>query len=266
MGFVTHLKDCILKRCGQLTVVEEVCADHIAVEEVRDFLQRTSSDVGVSHLQRHSVWFGMWIFFLSLVELFFLFLEIGASDVADGDGGTDDAEHSERISTGVTVSNLWCFTGSKYRVECFVGGTESRCVGHGTVEGTHHHRQVDAVARVEENVIAGKHHQHVEKHCGRGQKVKCHTAFLKALEEAWTHLQTDAEHKEDQSEILQEGKNRGRGCEADVAGDDAGEQNIGDTQRDAANLDFSQQHAHGDHQGIEQRDMCHAVLGCEKID
>ena len=34
VGFIAHLKDSILKRCGQLTVVEEMGADYIAVEEV----------------------------------------------------------------------------------------------------------------------------------------------------------------------------------------------------------------------------------------
>ena len=134
------------------------------------------------------MWLGVWVFFLGLVEFFLLFLEVGASDVADGNGGTDDAEHAERISTSVAVGDLRCFTGSKHRGECFVRSTESRRVGHGTVEGTHHHRQVDAVARVEEDVVACKHHQHVEQYRGRGQQVERYATFLKALEESRTHL------------------------------------------------------------------------------
>ena len=43
-----------------------------------------------------------------------------------------------------------------------VGSTKTRSIGNRAIECTYHHRQVVRVARVEEEIIATKHHEDVE--------------------------------------------------------------------------------------------------------
>ena len=52
--------------------------------------------------------------------------------------------------------------------------------------------------------------------CGREQ-VERYTAFLEALKEAWTDLQTDAEHEQNKSEVLNKGHGVFGGSEANMA-------------------------------------------------
>ena len=74
------------------------------------------------------------------------------------------------------------------------------------------------VAGVEEEVVASEHHEDVEQDgCGRKQ-VQCHATFLETLEEARTHLHTNHEDKENQSEVLHEGEDFLRTCKAHVSG------------------------------------------------
>ena len=104
-----------------------------------------------------------------------------------------------------------------YRAERFVCSTKTRCVGYGSVECAHHHREVRLHISVEEEIVACKHNAYVQQDsCGREQ-VERYTAFLEALKEAWTDLQTDAEHEQNKSEVLNKGHGVFGGGEANMA-------------------------------------------------
>ena len=187
---------------------------------------------------------------LLLVELLFFCSHIHAGDVLDEDGSTDDSNHTQRIGTGITIGDARS-TVRENTEQCLVGSTKTWGVGNRTIEGAHHHRQVLWVAGVEEEVIASEHHEDVEQDsCGRKQ-VQRHTTFLETLEEARTHLHTNHEDKEYQSEVLHEGKDFLRAREAHVAGQDTCEEHEGNTQRDATNLDLSQIHTNRNHDCVE---------------
>ena len=130
------------------------------------------------------------------------------------------------------------------RGEGLVGSSKSGRVGHSSIERSNHHGEVGLVAGVEEEVVASKHHGNVEQNHGCGEQVERDAALAEALEEARSHLQTDAEDKEDEPEVLYEREDACGGCEADVSGKDARKEHECDSQRDAANLDFPQQYAY----------------------
>ena len=201
---------------------------------------------------------------LGVGQLLFLVLKADAADVAHGYRGTDDAHHAKRIGTGITAGYLRSAVG-EYRCECFVGSTETRRVGDGTIECTDHHWKVERVAGVEEQEVAGEHHGDVQRNGRCGQQVKCYAALAEALEEARSHLQTDAEHKENQAQVLRKVQNVGRCREVNVTGDDSCEEHEGHAQRDTKDLYFAQQHAYADHNGVEQHDVGYRFGVGEKI-
>ena len=98
-----------------------------------------------------------------LVELLFFLLGVHLADVLDEDGGTDDAYHAERISTGISIGDARG-TVREYAEQCLIGSTQTWSVGYGTIERTHHHRQIDRVAGVEKQIITAKHHKDVEQY------------------------------------------------------------------------------------------------------
>ena len=86
--------------------------------------------------------------------------------------------------------------------------------------GKRRHNRTQSVAvhiSVEEDIVACKHNAYVQQDsCGREQ-VERYTAFLEALKEAWTDLQTDAEHEQNKSEVLNKGHGVFGGSEANMA-------------------------------------------------
>ena len=154
---------------------------------------------------------------LLLVELGFFLCQVNTGDVLDEDGSTDDTNHTQRISTGVTVGDARS-TIRENAEQCLVGSTKTRSVGNRTIQGAHHHRQVLWVAGVEEEVVASEHHKDVEQDGCSRKHVQRYTTFLETLEKARTHLHTNHEDKKDQSEVLHEGKDFLRTCKAHVSG------------------------------------------------
>ena len=98
-----------------------------------------------------------------------------------------------------------------------------------------------------------------QQHDGRGAAHKRDAAVLEGRDEARAHLQTDREDEEDQSELLHEVAYAVVDCHAEVAQEDADEENPGDTERDAADLDLAEQDAEGDHQREREHRVGDAV-------
>ena len=190
----------------------------------------------------HLVWLGVRVLSLFLLQFFLLVGKTGACDEAHGDGGTDDAEHTKRISTGVARCDLRHGAvggGVPYRLEGFVGSTKTRGVGYGTIERANHHGKVRLAVGVEEDVIACKHHGDVKHNGCCREQVERYATFLETLEETRAHLQTYAEHEQDKSEVLNEAQNVDRSCETDVSSYNSREKNEGHSKGDTANLYLS---------------------------
>ena len=188
-------------------------------------------------------------------QLLLFFLQPHSTDVARQDNGTNDAQYTKWIGTGVCRSNLRGI-GAEYRRKGLVGGTKTGGVGHSTVERTHHHGKGRRVAGVEEDVVADEHHEDVERD-GRGSEaVELHASLAKALEETWTHLQANHKDKEDEAEVLDECQDVRRCClhsviMEDMPGDDARKEHEGDAERDAKDFNLSQIDTDGNHNGVE---------------
>ena len=135
-------------------------------------------------------------------QLVVLALEVYLADVADGNGCADDAYHTERIGAGVARGDVEVHAVPEDAVQCLVGSAETRRVRHGSVKCTHHHRQVLVVGSVEENEVAGEHHEDIQQDGRRREKVQLESALSEALEEARPDLQTDHEDEKNQTEVL----------------------------------------------------------------
>ena len=185
-----------------MSVVKQSRANEVTVEEVMNLKDGATGKIGVGHLQVHLMRFNVSILGVSLFKRLLLFVERDAADESQCDSGTDDTEYTERIGTSISRSNLGRTTIGEHRTECLVGGTKSRGVRHGTVHRTHHHRQVDRIACVEEDEIAGKHHCHIQQHGAHREHVERDAPLAEALKETRTYLKSNHKDKKDKSEIL----------------------------------------------------------------
>ena len=105
----------------------------------------------------------------------------------------------------------------------------------------------------------GHGHGHVEEHDEHGDTVELDTLVLERREETGTHLQTDGENEQDEAELLDELERRRIDGHAQMAGQDAAEQHKRCPERDAEELDFAQQHADGNDDGIHDEGVCNGV-------
>ena len=118
--------------------------------------------------------------------------------------GTDDADNTERIGAGITVGYLQVIEILELvgdGTEGFVGGTKTGGVGDGTIQSTGQHGEIE-VRVVKEKIIASEHHGDVEQYHAHGHQVEGNAASHKTLEESRSYLQANAEHEEDESEVL----------------------------------------------------------------
>ena len=188
---------------GNLNAVfmQQAGAHDVAAQKLADLHQRAAGNVLVAHAQHHLVRLLVRVLTLGVGQLLLLVLKADAADVAYGNRSADDAHHAERIGTSVTAGNLRRTVG-EHRCQRLVGSTQTGRVRHGTIQRTYHHRQVHRVARIEECKVAGKHHSDVQRNGRRRQQVQRHASLAEALEEARAYLQTDAEHEQNQTEVL----------------------------------------------------------------
>ena len=122
---------------------------------------------------------------------------------------------------------------------------------------------------VEKCVVEPKHDGDVEQDDAHCDEVHRDAPSLERLKEAGPHLQSDAIHEKYQTEVLHEvehvggaGVTSGGGVgnaerRVEMTDDDAGKQNERHTERDAAHLDFSKEHADRNDQCVQQHDMRH---------
>ena len=273
--FVAHVEHGFLVRGEHFFAVAVVGADEGTAEELAQLKDGLALERLVLHAQRHVVGLGVGVVLLVAADFLLLLLELDAEDVADGDGGTDDAHYAQGIGAGVAVRDVLAAHVNAQGVDGFLGGTKTGGVGDGTVEHADGHRERRLVVRVEDEVVEGQHGEHVERHNADRDEVHLHTALLERLEEARTDLQTDAVHKQNQAEVLDKGQDLGgtgvaavgvgnaRGV-VDVSDYNAREQHEGNAQGDAAELDLAEHNAHGNHQAVEHHDVRHRTGVREK--
>ena len=138
------------------------------------------------------MWFSCSIAFLCLKILLFV-LELNAADVSDGYSSTDNADYAKRICTSITVCDSRNVSVREDCTKRFISSTETRSISHSTIHGTNHHRKIDWVCRVEEDVVTCKHHKHIEENVACSENVKLHTTFTETLKETWTYLKSNHE-------------------------------------------------------------------------
>ena len=103
-----------------------------------------------------------------------------------------------------------------------LGGTQSGRVGHGAGQHADHRGQALAGDPVD-----GQRHEDAEQDHARREQVETHAALAERLEETGTDLHADGEYEQDESEFFHEGQ-RGRiGAQAEMAEQDAEEQDPG---------------------------------------
>ena len=122
-------------------------------------------------------------------------------------------------------------------LQSLVGSTQSRSVRHSSTKNTYHHRNIYPPLQ---SVIDNQGHCNIQRDDTHGQHVQPDSSFFERREEGRTDLQAYTKHKQNQSEILQEGKNGLISCKSEVSGKDSHKKDEGNAQGDAEDFDFSQ--------------------------
>ena len=104
-----------------------------------------------------------------------------------------------------------------------------------------------------------------EQDDGRGAPDEGDASVLEGGEESGSDLQADREDEEDEPELLDEVADLAVDGHPEVAGDDPDEEDPGDSERDALDLDLSEEDAEGDDQREGQDGMSDAVSEEEGI-
>ena len=214
---VTDVEDGLVVGNADVPFVADARADKCASQELLHLYEGFAGERFVAHLQTHDVRLVL-VVGLLVAQLLFIFFEVDPADVADGDDGTDDAHHAKRIGAGISQGDG--VARIVQLVQRFVGGTQTGGVGHGTIQDTYNHRQLNAPV---DEVDAQCHH-HVQHHDAHGERVQLHAPFLERGEERRPYLQTDAEYKQNQAELADEMQDVRLAREAEVSHQDAGEE------------------------------------------
>ena len=141
----------------------------------------------------------MRIGFLTALNVRSFFPHIYPADIADDNHGKDDTDNSQRIGTGIPHCNF------RTRIiqlrQSLVGRTKSRSIGHSSAKHTDHHRNFHTPLQ---GIIHNQCYRNVQCNNSDSNQIHRDTSLLERREERRPHLQTDTEHKENQSEVLNE--------------------------------------------------------------
>ena len=237
---------------GNLPVGALHARDHeLPVDQIPHVFDRASVEQRVGELHRDLL--GVFLFVRERGQGLVLLLELHVQGVADEDHRQDDAHHTQRVGHGVAQGDVRVADARGIGIG-LLRGAQSGGVGHGAREDADHRgdrrpgHHMDDVGR-----------QHAEQHDRRGAAHERHPAVLERREESRADLQADREDEEDQTEFLDEVPHLGIDRHAEVTGDDADEEDPGDAQRHALDLDLSEQDAERDDQGERQHGVRDAV-------
>ena len=206
--------------------------------------------------------------FLVILDLGRLLLGVYLEDSLEQDHGEDDAYHAERISRRVTHRHLLAHVislGVDLK-EGLLRRAETRRVGHCTAHDSHKLRDGGVAFRTALQEIDGDRDADIERYGQHRQHVHLYAAFLERGEETGADLHTYRENEEYQSELTQEVQHVAIYRIAEVAKQDADEQNKSHAERDSENLDFPQIDACEYHERIEQDGACQGnIVGLEQF-
>ena len=227
--------------------VEQPRYDELAVDQIAHVGHRAAVEHRIGEFDRHLVRE------LVLVgeggERLVLLLELDAQGIAHENQREDDAHDAQRIGHGVAQRDIRILNARSIGI-CLLRRTESRGVRHGARKDADHRgdrrvgHDMDHVGR-----------RDAQQHDRRRAAHQRHAAVLERREEAGPHLQSDREDEQDETELLDEVAYVVIDRHAEVAEGDAHEQNPGDPQRDASDLDLAQQDSERDGQRESQHRM-----------
>ena len=167
----------------------------VAVDELGEVVERFTYDEFVFYLVGNYVGHEL-ARLVFLLDLLIFLVELHLEDGPNHQHRGDDADYTQRIGGGIAQGNLGDFGDRTVEPQLRQGllcGTQSRGVGNGTRENTHHHGHAHLVF-VEE--VDAERHSNVENYNTHGQHIEGEPASLERGEEAGSHLQTDGVNKE----------------------------------------------------------------------
>lgn len=222
--------------------------DKFFINQGGDFGYFFSEERGVFHQEGDVGSFGC-LFRGLVLRGFGFFIEGYAEYVANQYYRQDDANHSQRISHGVSHGDGGHFN-AFHVVICLLGRTQSGSVGHGAGKDAHHGGDRQSGNHMDD--VGGKYSQ--QNNC-RCQQVERDAAFFKGGEEAGAYLQSDGVDKEYQSEFLEEMKRLRIHAQTEMAANDADEEYPGDAEGYSPYFNFSQEDSYEYNDGNQEDGM-----------
>ena len=138
---VADVENSITVRNAHMSVLKNTRTYKVTSHKVFHLKQGLSRQCLIMHFKMHHSGGQMRIGRLFLGNSLLFFLQIDTANVANGNDGADNTQHTKRIST--SISHRYLRTVITQLRQSFVGGTKSGSIRHRTAKNTHHHRQFD---------------------------------------------------------------------------------------------------------------------------
>ncbi len=212
--------------------------DHAIVAKSGDVANRHAVEVRVFDAQRRALRFADALGEL-LLEVEQLLFWIDAEKHADQDDDEDDAEHAEGIGDGVGHRRATAGVGIAGAGHRLLRRAQRGRVGGGAGEDAGQHARLpleDQRAEHEHDSRAAHHDQH-------GQCVEFEPIFFERVEKSGPQLQSDGEHKQRESELLEKRHQVRIERQPEMPEQQPAEQHARHAELDAADADAADQQA-----------------------
>ena len=222
-------------RNDNLSVAPDARDDEVAVGRLRYLRYRLVRDGGVDADELSDVC-AVVVRALAAFKVF-----LAHEELAQQYHGEDDAHYAQRIGHGTTQ----CGAAARYMLcgKRLLSRTERRRIGRGTAEDAHHVGDADRQHEAQRERHHGAEHYDAQAPAVERRTVVAHHAY-----EVRTYVQTQGVDKEGEAEGFGEADHLLVGSEVEAARHDAHEEHERHAERDAADAQLAQRHAHADDQ------------------
>ena len=100
--FVAYMEQSVAVGYAHMAIMKDACTHKITVQEVVHLHHGLALKIRVANLQCHDVRFHGCVLSLLFIQFLLFLVQTHMAQIPHGNGGSDDAQHTKGIGTGIT--------------------------------------------------------------------------------------------------------------------------------------------------------------------